>query len=116
MIKKSYITSCHIKSKRKVPSLRNKYSSEICLSLSHFLKKSLTFFQQHCWSHLGCKHYSAWLPSPDWLRGISQQEWSSNIINQLIARTWSEVDQLYKEFTVEGHDRLWAQLGATGHQ
>lgn len=31
MIEKNYITSCHIESKRKVQSFRNKYSSEICL-------------------------------------------------------------------------------------
>lgn len=34
MIEKNYITSCHIESKRKVPSFRNKYSSEICLFFS----------------------------------------------------------------------------------
>ncbi|CAB1425581.1 unnamed protein product [Pleuronectes platessa] len=56
------------------------------------------------------------LPSPGWLRSVSLENWSINTINQLVERNWSVVNQWNEGSVVEGHDRLWAQFGTTGHQ
>lgn len=118
-LEKKYITSCHIESKRKVPSCRNKYSPKICLSPFVFFCFFVCISPRHSFNSVVGLIWvvnisnNALLPAS--LRRAGQSmlsiSWSRRIVRGQSFNRSDETFFLWKDGIVFG-----LSLGQTGHQ